>query len=120
MRGIIGRIKIDDDVRGTLLSSPDKHVDQKIIQRVDAFGLRLPDFKDHVAFFDGLLGFAACKRVMKTVDGRTTRQRSVLTTRIESGDRLEQRIAPQQLSIVAVGVSGEDLIEVSDLDVLKL
>ena len=65
-----GGIKVDDDVRGLLLSSAYKQVDQEIIDRVNAFDLSASHFKDDIAFFHGLLRFAASECVQKPIDGR--------------------------------------------------
>jgi len=92
------------------LPRADKHVDEKVVQRGDAFGLSPPDFEDHIAFFDRLLRFPPREGMLKTVDGRTAGQRPVLLAWIDSGNRLEQRIAGQQLSVVAVRIAGENLI----------
>jgi hypothetical protein len=69
------------------------------------------DFEEDVAFFDRLLGFPPRKGMLEPVDGRATRQRLILFPRIAADDGLKERIVPQQLRVVAVGVAGQDLID---------
>ncbi len=114
---ISSRIKIDDDVRGPLLSSSHKDVDQQIIHRVDAFDLIASHFKNDVAFFNGFLSFASCERMQKSIDGGSAGERFIFTTWIFADNGFKERIVSQQLSIVAIRIAGQNLIDLLCEDV---
>ena len=125
MRRVVGRIKIDDDVRRLLLSRSRKDINKEFIQGIDASDLRLANFKDDVPFFQRFLRFTARffklgdrvvfflvggnrklnssfsssrRGMLKTIDCRATRQRDFLSW-INSSDGFEERIIPQKLSV---------------------
>ncbi len=114
---VSSRIKVDDDVRGPLLSSSHKDVDQQIIHRVDAFDLIASHFENDVAFFNGFLSFASRERMQKSIDGGSAGERFLFTSRIFADNGFKERIVSQQLSIVAIRIAGQNLIDLLCQDV---
>jgi hypothetical protein len=57
--------------------------------------------------------------VLKSIDRRATGQRLLLESRIFSDNGFEQRIVPQQLSIIAVRVAGKNLINLLDENIFS-
>ena len=110
-------IEINDDMRGLFLSRAYKQIDQKIIDRVNAFDLSATHFKNDVAFLHGFLRFAPSERVQKPIDGRATGERFVFLTRVFAHNGFEQRIVSQQLRVVAVRIAREYLIDLLSQDV---
>ena len=111
MGSIVCRIEIDNHACRLAVSRTHKGIDQKLIESGDAFDLSTSNFKEHIAVFDRLPGFASSVRMLKPVHSRATGGRSLVEPWVNSDKRLEERIMPQQLSIITIGIPGENLLD---------
>lgn len=109
--GIVSGIEIDDDFRRLTLPRAYKCVDEKFIESRDAFDLSATNFEEDVSVFDWLLGFTASERMLEPIDGGPAGELAIILSRINANKRFEERIMPQYLSIIAVGVTGENLLD---------
>ena len=111
MRRIIGRIQIEDDMRRRRPPRAQEQLRQIVVEDAQPLAEGSVDLPQHRPFCQRQLGLPPRIGMVKAIQGRAARQGPVVVRR-HADQSLEQGIVAQHLGVVAIGIAGEDLIDI--------
>jgi hypothetical protein len=110
MHRVVTGIDVEDDLRWCGAARADEQLGQVVVEELDAAGLGGADFQQHRTFLPGQFGLAAGVGVLEAGQGGRAGQ-GVVGVGGDVGQDLEERVVAQVLGVVAVGVTGQDLVD---------
>ena len=111
VRGVVAGVEVEHDVRRRRPPRADEQLGEVVVEDLHPPRPGGLDLAQHRPVLGGQFRLPAREGVVEAVEGRAAGQRLPLARR-HPHQGLEQRVVAQGLGVVAVGIAGQDLIDV--------